>query len=384
MEPVTHVLTGACLARSGFNRKAAYATLTMAVSAEFPDVDTLWGLRGPVAGFQHHRGITHTFLGVPFEAAFLVGLVWLWHHWRVRRRKTDVSKPLTVAPVHWGWLYLAALVALLSHLLLDYTNNYGLRPFFPFNPHWYAASIVFIFDPVLFGILLFALVAPSIFRLVSSEIGARQQPFRGRGFAIAALLLVVFYWTFREVEHNHAVNLAMVQSFQQPGTPATPPNANASSSPEPSPVYLQPVRILANPDPLNPFRWYTVTDYGPVYQLGTADTRVGTFVPAGWSQPKPSQMAPAEQREIRAAEASPLGRVYVDWSSMPFVTVRPASSPTPQLATYVFFRDPRFMSDVSVLHRGKHTPLTGVVTLDADGHVVGQSMDGKREGPAAD
>ena len=26
------------------------------------------------------------------------------------------------------------MVALLSHLLLDWTNNYGVRPFFPFNP----------------------------------------------------------------------------------------------------------------------------------------------------------------------------------------------------------------------------------------------------------
>ena len=60
MEPVTHILTGVCLARTGLNRRAAYATLTMAVAAEFPDIDTLWGLRGPVEGFAHHRGNTHT------------------------------------------------------------------------------------------------------------------------------------------------------------------------------------------------------------------------------------------------------------------------------------------------------------------------------------
>ena len=48
MEPVTHVLTGACLARAGFNRRAAYATLAMAVAAEFPDIDSLWAFRGPV------------------------------------------------------------------------------------------------------------------------------------------------------------------------------------------------------------------------------------------------------------------------------------------------------------------------------------------------
>src|SRR5579875_3421811 len=93
MEPVTHVLTGACLSRAGLNRRAAYATLTMAIAAEFPDVDTLWSLQGPVAGFQHHRGITHTFLGLPVEAAIVVGLVYLFHSIRVSRAKSPSRRP---------------------------------------------------------------------------------------------------------------------------------------------------------------------------------------------------------------------------------------------------------------------------------------------------
>src|SRR5580698_2751488 len=85
MDPVTHILTGACLARTGFNRRAAYTTLAMAVAAEFPDIDTLWSLRGPVEGFQHHRGITHTFLGLPFEAALVVAAIYGLHRWRQAR-----------------------------------------------------------------------------------------------------------------------------------------------------------------------------------------------------------------------------------------------------------------------------------------------------------
>ena len=72
MEPITHLMTGACLARAGFNRKAAYATVTMVLAAQVPDLDTLWSIEGPIAAFQHHRGWTHTFLGLPFEAAILV------------------------------------------------------------------------------------------------------------------------------------------------------------------------------------------------------------------------------------------------------------------------------------------------------------------------
>jgi inner membrane protein len=65
MEPVTHFLTGAVLSRAGFNRRTAYATLAMTLAAEAPDLDVLWAIRGPVASFQHHRGITHTFLRRP-------------------------------------------------------------------------------------------------------------------------------------------------------------------------------------------------------------------------------------------------------------------------------------------------------------------------------
>ena len=277
MEPVTHILTGACLARTGLNRRAAYTTLTMAVAAQFPDIDTLWGLRGPVDSFQHHRGITHTFLGVPFEAALLVAGVYVLHLWRVRRHRrpsatqAGFQKPLTAAPVRWGLLYSFAVLALLSHLLLDYTNNYGIRPFFPFNPRWYAASITFIFDPAMFALLLAAAVLPSLFRLVSTEVGARRQPFAARGWAVAALVGVVSLWGWRAVEHSRAVVMAAQQSTIDPASYGQQGTSASETTDAPLPLepahplhYLAPERVLASPDPINPFRWYSVIDFGPL------------------------------------------------------------------------------------------------------------------------
>ena len=56
MEPVTHVLTGACLARAcGFNRKARYATLAMAIAAEIPS-DLPWILH--INGHTDRRPIS--------------------------------------------------------------------------------------------------------------------------------------------------------------------------------------------------------------------------------------------------------------------------------------------------------------------------------------
>lgn len=67
------MLTGACMGRSGFNRKTALATVTMVLAAEVADLDVLWEFRGSIAGLQHHRGITHSFVGVPFVAATVLG-----------------------------------------------------------------------------------------------------------------------------------------------------------------------------------------------------------------------------------------------------------------------------------------------------------------------
>ena len=298
MEPVTHFMTGACLARAGFNRKAAYATLAMTLAAETPDLDVLWSIRGPVANFQHHRGITHTFLALPVEALVVVVFVWLVHKWRERRLSREQSSmpdragatppSLTAAPLRWGLLYGFVLIALLSHILLDWTNNYGVRPLFPFHPHWYAGSFVFIFEPVMFLALLLGLLAPALFGLVSSEIGARRSTFRGRGWAAFALIAVVALWALRWVQHGNAVELASNAGYGQAG----------SASP-------RVLRVTANPYPMNPFRWQTVVDTPGFYQIARVDTLHSTVD----TDPGRDLIAKPEQSAaVKAADGSWLKR----------------------------------------------------------------------------
>ena len=70
VEPVTHMLTGACLSRAcGFPARARYATLACVVAAELPDADYVYRLGGPLVYFQHHRGWTHALWSLPFQAA---------------------------------------------------------------------------------------------------------------------------------------------------------------------------------------------------------------------------------------------------------------------------------------------------------------------------
>jgi inner membrane protein len=354
MEPITHLMTGVCLARAGFNRKAAYATIAMTLAAEVPDLDVLWSIKGPIAAFQHHRGWTHALIGLPLEAAIVVGAIWLIHRWRLRRNTTNTEahthhrKASTAAPIHWSLLYLFALIALLSHLLLDWTNNYGLRPFFPFNPHWYPASIVFIFEPVIFAVLLIALIAPSLFGLISSEVGARKPPFRGRGWAIAALFAIVALWGWRTIERQNAIQLAQTTDYNG----------------------AEVLSVTADPYPVNPFRWQTVVETPQFYQIATVDllnNSVTTSAPADVYYKPPTTLA------TLVAKRTWLGEVYLDWSKHPLVT---ETGTTEDGLTTVTFRDLRFIYDASFLSGRKDPPLSGAVVLNSDRRVVRMEMDG--------
>lgn len=318
MEPITHFLVGACIGRAGLNRKTAYATLAATLAAEAADLDVLWSLGGPVEGLKHHRGITHTLIGAPVVAAVIVGAVALLH--LARKRKPSAQ------PVRWLWLYAASLIAALSHILLDWTNNYGVRPFFPFNPRWYEGSLIFIAEPVLWALFALALILPAIFAMTDSEIGARRQPFRGRVWAIFALTGMVALWGWRGFEQSQARTL--LQHTQIVNAPI--------------------LRIGLEPYPINPWRWHAILETPAYYRTAEVNTFTGSIE----SDPSVDILyKPDPTPAVQAAKGTFLGQVYLDWSSWPVVSdlgqeTIPGNEP-PQLPpgrtwTTVEFTDLRF------------------------------------------
>jgi inner membrane protein len=377
MEPITHFLTGACIGRAGLNRKTAYATLVAVVTAEAADVDVLWGLRGPVEELKHHRGITHTFLAVPVLAAATVGAVWLYDRWVQARRKRkaqavspDAKAPPVSAhqPLHFGWLYLTALIAALSHLLLDWTNNYGLRPFFPFNPRWYAGNLVFIAEPVLWTLFFLALVMPWLFGLADREIGIRRPAFHGRGWAIFALAGMVLVWGWRWAEQGRARTLAE--------------NAQIAAAPV--------KRMALEPYPIDPFRWHAILETDSYYQTAEINTRTGEIA----SDPREDVLyKPRVTAATEAAKRTPLGQVYLDWGT--WAVVRDAGQETapgmapPQLPpnrqwTAVEFVDLRFTypflgGGTGAGHSLDHSPLSGWVYIVDGRDEAGEAMNGREQ-----
>jgi inner membrane protein len=256
--------------------------------------------------------------------------------------------------VRWGLLYGLCLIALLSHLLLDWTNNYGVRPFFPFNPHWYAGSFVFIFEPVLFLLLAGALIAPALFGLINAEVGARKEKFRGRGWAIAALIGVAALYVLRYTEHAKAIAIATQDA----------PEGTTS--------------VFASPQPVNPFSWATVSDKPDSYQLGTVDTRRGIALP---HEPSDTIYKEPVKLAILVAKRSDLGEYYLDWSMYPVITETANMGDANHPWTDVTFEDARFMYNVFGLSMRDKPAMTGVVTLDmaeAEAHRVIEMKMGDR------
>jgi inner membrane protein len=364
MEPITHFLTGACMGRAGLNRKTAYATLTAVLASEFPDVDVIWGVGGPVEELKHHRGITHTFLGAPFEAAVVLGAVWLldrgWRRWRERKGRTRELK----SPLRWGWLYGTALLSIMVHLLLDWTNNYGVRPFYPFNARWYAGSIVFIAEPVLWALLLAALILPALFGLADSEIGARRKPFRGRGWAVFALSGMVMLWCWRWAEQAQA--RAMLANVQ---------------------VTADPIRRVAlEPYPGNPFRWHAIVETDNYFQMAEINTRTGSIQS---DARRDALFKPPTTAAVEAAKRTPLGQVYLDWSSWPLlreVGRQPIPGITPpdpgpnRAWTTVEFSDLRYAYSFLGADRGTgRIPLSGAVYIVDGRDEAGEMLNGQEQ-----
>jgi inner membrane protein len=352
------------------NRKTAYATVAAVLASEAADLDILWALRGPVEELKHHRGITHTFIAAPVVAGVVVAVIWGWHHWLEgrRNRSADIVSPKTEVPtarmpVRWGWLYLTALIAALSHLLLDWTNNYGLRPFFPFNAHWYAGSFMFIAEPVLWALLLLALFMPWMLGLVAGEIGARRPQFRGQGWAIFALTGMVLLWGWRWVEQGQA--RAMVENTQVVAAPVK--------------------RMTLEPYPINPFRWHAILETPEFYQTAEINTRTGSID----SDPHEDVIfKPPVTAATEAAKRTSLGQAYLDWGTWavvrdmdkdPVPGMDPPRLPPTRTWTTVEFTDLRFA--YSYLGTGSTTgrrPLGGWVYI-VDGREDGGECLGGRE-----
>ncbi|MEP6999889.1 MAG: metal-dependent hydrolase [bacterium] len=147
MENITHSLVGATLAEIALPATATTAQRRIfftagIIAANLPDADLFYArITTPPLGYLlHHRGHTHTIGGLVAQA-LLIGLIALLPP--LRRR-------IGRGAMRFGLLTAAAL---LSHLVLDSWNSYGVHPFWPFDNRWVYGDAIYIAEPWLWILL---------------------------------------------------------------------------------------------------------------------------------------------------------------------------------------------------------------------------------------
>lgn len=150
MDNLTHTLCGAALAKTRLGRLSPLAPLSLLLGANLPDADAVVLLFGGdemarrAAYLVHHRGITHALLGLVVQAFLLAAAI----RWCERG-----GRAAGAAPLPWRAHLLPAAFGLLTHPLLDFLNNYGVRPWLPFSTLRHFGDLVFIVDPWLWLLL---------------------------------------------------------------------------------------------------------------------------------------------------------------------------------------------------------------------------------------
>lgn len=231
MDNITHSLTGLALARAGFNRLCPHATALLVLSANVPDIDIVVATRGALPYLEAHRGYSHSLLGLPLAAALVVLVVA-----GAYRQKLP-----------WLRAWLLCCFGVASHLMIDSTNNYGVRLLLPFSSRWFHLDLNSLYDGWILLALVIAAIWPLFARLVSREIGDRSPP--GRGIAMFALMFFVLFDCWRGVLHFRAV--AQLESHLYNDLP--------------------PLQTAALPEPFSPFHWAGVVETVNDFRLARMD-----------------------------------------------------------------------------------------------------------------
>lgn len=283
MDNLTHSLTGLALARAGLDRFCPRATLLLLISANIPDIDVVALAGSPLRYFEIHRGYTHSLIGLPVMALLSVLITAA-----IYRQKLPWLR---------AWLLCVAGVA--SHLLLDWTNDYGVRLLLPFSSRWFFLDLNSLTDFVILTVLALAALWPLLSRLVSSEIGERARRPAGRRMAIFALVFFALLDTGRAILHTRAVGQLDSRLYEQ----------------------TAPVLVAALPNAVNPFEWWGVVESPSTYRAMPVNT-LGEIDPAAARV----FYKPAPNPAIEAARKTPAFRYFLYFARFPIWSVEPVST----------------------------------------------------------
>lgn len=354
MDNITHSLVAVALSRLFFKRRVAFATSAMVVAANLPDLDVLYSWPG-IRYIEYHRGILHSLLMLPVWALLVaLGLRWAARRWKpkpppeaeLHLARTDTlrvrSGPALGLP-GFGMAFFLGLVGVGSHLLLDWTNGYGIRLFAPLSERWFALDWTPVFDPWLWLIFAVFLGFPMMLGLISDEVGVRRHN-PHRLSAGLCLLLIAGWLGLRARQHAAALDLL--------------------NAPNVAGMYdgQLPYNWAAFPTTGSPFDWQAVVDLPR--NILIADVRAPWDAEDfGRVRPVRSYIKPPQETAMVNAEHTPTAEAFLWFARFPFVDVQDEGSDS-----LVTLTDMRFA-------QGQVRPqIRALIRLDGSGRIVSQSF----------
>ncbi|MCP5274161.1 MAG: metal-dependent hydrolase [Burkholderiales bacterium] len=229
MDPFTHALSGALLARAAAPARQSQLTqpsgalklplhLQVATgfgAAAFPDLDFALRLIDTLTYLNWHQGPTHSLLMLPLWAWLIA-----WSCSRLSRGKYT-----------WRQFFLPACLGLAIHIAGDLVTSYGLMLFAPFSTERYSLPLAFVIDPWFSLIIIAGLLASWLFPDKKTA-------------AIAALTGLTGYILLLWLLHDQAHDFA---------------NQHAKPIPH--------ARISVLPQPLSPFHWKIIIRHNEGYHI---------------------------------------------------------------------------------------------------------------------
>ena len=195
------------------------------IAANLPDIDVL-AFATDTPSVAIRRGWTHgvlaqALLPVLLTAGFLL----------LDRLNPPRAGGMRVRP---GGLLLLGYIGVLSHVAMDWLNNYGVRLLMPYSNRWFYGDAVFIIDPWLWLTLAGALLARR----------ARRPAIAGAALAVAVGYMGAMVVSARSA--RHFVEESWTASEGRP-----------------------PAKLMVGPVPINPLRKTVIVDAGDHYRRGT-------------------------------------------------------------------------------------------------------------------
>ena len=267
MDNLTHSLVGLMLARAGLEKTTPRGAAMMVLAANAPDIDALFWFSGTQTYLQWHRSYPHAIALAP-----LVALL-----------------PMLLARVRFSWpSFLASLIGVFSHLLLDWTNSYGIPLALPFSWHRFRLDIANVFDVWIWTILLIGVVAMALAH--RAHMGSR------RSLAWATLVGLLAFDSARFASHARSVSLLSARLYE--GVP--------------------PQRVTALPGAFHPLTWRGVAEGPGIVVILPVDVVNG---PGAERIYRAAPSIPAMDAALR----TPPFQVFSSWSQLPFWKVTPVA-----------------------------------------------------------